>query len=139
MGQAVQDGEPDAPSEHIRRLTALDRLEEYSATHSETFDELGNWPAERFEAAWRAYQERVQLDELDRGRREMVMAILSNGMADEDAAKGAVDGIDEAWRRNRIEVLTGASADEEADSEYAYDAPFLAGIQPPGRPEGDGA
>jgi hypothetical protein len=76
-GLAGDDGE-EAPGS--RYITDLDRLEEYSAHHAETFDELGEWPADRFEAAWDAYRVRSTLDQIERDRKDMAYSLYANGM-----------------------------------------------------------
>jgi len=105
-----------------RYVTDLDRLEEYSATHAETFDELGNWQAERFEAAWESYLIRKALDDIERNRHDMTMALYSNGMIGGDALRNELDAIENHADALRRKVL-GADVIEE-EYEFSTEPPM---------------
>jgi hypothetical protein len=46
-------------------MTSLEALETYSCHHSETFDELLEWPYRRFIKAFSAFQRRKAVDEIE--------------------------------------------------------------------------
>lgn len=57
-------------------------MEEYSAHHAASYDEIGHWPARRFEAAWASHVVRRALDSLDQDQRVMIQAVLGSGTED---------------------------------------------------------
>jgi hypothetical protein len=57
-------------------------LEEYSAHHAASYEEIGNWPARRFEAAWASHVARRALDSLDDDQRMMIQVVLASGAED---------------------------------------------------------
>jgi hypothetical protein len=107
-----------------RYLTDLDRLEDYSATHAETFEELGNWPADRFEAAWDAYRLRETLADVNAWEQGMIQAMHANGMLGGDDFSKQIDSI-----HDRAEALRGKllGADPEIEEEQlGVSAPYPA-------------
>jgi hypothetical protein len=127
------DEDPGDDDSHIRRLNALERLEEYSAAHGEPFDVLGEWPAERFEDAWHAYQQRTALDRIEADRRDMTFALYSNGMIGGDDLTREIESINRASDDARRRVLRARRDDEpgkeeEEDEEHIsrFDSPMVA-------------
>lgn len=57
-------------------------MEEYSAYHAASYDEIGNWPSRRFEAAWASHTLRRALDSLEADQRVMIQAMLTAGVED---------------------------------------------------------
>lgn len=105
-----------------RLLTDLDRLEEYSATHAETFDQLGEWPADRFEAAWESYRVRSTLADISDWEDGMKRALYSNGMIGGDALSKEVNSIQEHAEALRARLLDTDLAIEEET--LAQEAPY---------------
>jgi hypothetical protein len=123
VDRAVQDGSRDPLSgagDDQQRYTDLHRLETYSAYHGETFDELGDWPAERFEAAWEAFIVRKALDELEQERRAMVSALHANGNLGGEELQKAVTAMQEQFADTRRQILSGKPY-EDSDVEQFVD------------------
>lgn len=112
---------------HTRLLSDLERLEEYGSTHPETFDELGNWPAERFEAAWEAYQRRAALNTIEDDRKAMINALYANGMIGGDDLKREVESIHDMFNRARLTIL-GVATDEVEEVEFDENPALLAKV-----------
>ncbi len=123
MARALHvDGGEATPG--ARYLTDLDRLEDYSASHAETFEELGNWPADRFEAAWEAYQLREALADVATWERGMIEALHANGMIGGDDFTREVESI-----RDRADALRAklmGSDIEVVEEQLGGDAPYPA-------------
>jgi hypothetical protein len=73
------EGEEKKPQ---RGLTPLEALESYSGSHSESINELLEWPARRFTKAFEYYQKRKTVDELENKKNLHVAAFWSNSSFD---------------------------------------------------------
>lgn len=111
-------------------------LEELSATHHMSYDELGNMPNEVVHALWESYYKRKRIDDLTENRQRLVMSLYSNGMIGGDDLKSAVADIDENWRKGLTAIIEGKDIedlDEGADGYAGMDAPmFQRKVSPPG-------
>lgn len=56
-------------------MTSLEAVETYSAHHSETFEELLEWPYRRFIKAFSAFQRRKSVDEVENRKNLHVQAL----------------------------------------------------------------
>jgi hypothetical protein len=56
-------------------MTSLQALEAYSGSHSDTFDELLEWPYRRFMKAFEAWQKRNAVDEVENRKNLHVQAL----------------------------------------------------------------
>ncbi len=87
---------------------------------------LGNWPAERFEDAWKSYTLRIGLERIEADRRAMMNALYANGMIGgkdlENEIKSIGDNADE--QRRRLLHLFDPTSDQR-EEEFLSDAPFL--------------
>ena len=99
-------------------------MEEYSATHAESFEELGEWPAERFEAAWEAYQVRRTLAEIDGWAMGMKQALYAYGMIGGDGLAKEIESINDHADELRAKVL--GSDQPVVEAEYDTSAPYPA-------------
>jgi hypothetical protein len=112
---------------HSRLLTDLERLEEYGAAHPETFDELGNWPAERFEAAWDAFQRRAALTTIEIDRKNMINALYANGMIGGQDLTNEIESIHNMFNQARLTIL-GFTTDLGGEEEFDSDPALLAKV-----------
>jgi hypothetical protein len=115
----IDDGEPASGGRYI---TDLERLEEYSASHAETFDQLGEWNADRFEAAWEAYQIRKSLDIVNEWERGMKEALYANGMIDGKGLSSEITSITEHAEALRAKLLGADLGIEE--EQLSEEAPY---------------
>lgn len=100
-----------------RVYTDFDRLEEYSAAHGESFDDLGNWPATRFEQAWDSFTLRRALEQLRDDERAQVNAVYSNGMAEKP--QETVQQIARDFEARRVDLLAVyGQSDRTADEQF---------------------
>jgi hypothetical protein len=83
----------------------LERLEEYSSCHPESFDELGNWYADRFERCWHAYLERSMLARLDDDRRSLIAAMYANGMIGGEDLRESIEKVHDQIQQAKRETL----------------------------------
>jgi hypothetical protein len=106
------DDSPAAPSPDGRLVGDLQRLEEYSAYHSDTYDALGNWPADRFEAAWESFVTRRAYETLATDERSLVAAAYANGNLGGDDLKEQVEGITRTFDEARERLAAGLSRED---------------------------
>lgn len=66
---------------------------------------------------------RSYLRRLDADRKDLVNALLGNGMVGGDDLTKQIDSIDEAYRKNRAMALGLETADEEVE-EFSWEAPM---------------
>jgi hypothetical protein len=72
------DGDEESEEEEPKRqLTSLEAVEAYSGSHSESFEELLEWPYRRFLKAFSAWQRRKAVDDIDNRKNLHVQAFWS--------------------------------------------------------------
>lgn len=101
--QGEESGLVDLP-EGERSLYPIDMLEEYSASHPETIEELIDWESDRFDAAWSSYKLRTELDRLELDQRALVAAMYASGSGGDDLTK-ALEQLSESFQSKRAEVI----------------------------------
>ena len=67
-------------------------------------EQLGNWPASRFETAWNSYCYRRDLDRLEVDRRTTLSAIISSGAGGDDQKK-VMEDIDRKFKSAREDIM----------------------------------
>lgn len=65
-------------------MTSLEALEGYSGHHSETIDQLLEWPYRRFLKAFNAWQRRKQVEEVETRKNLHISALYANTNLDDD-------------------------------------------------------
>ena len=108
-------------------MTFIDALEQYSAEHPESIEELLSWPARRFEAFYESFSKRKMVDQLERRKLAMISGIHGNPNVSGDALGKAVQGIEQAFD-DAVAKLYG-EIDEEDES--FDDNPFLSAMKLP--------
>lgn len=78
--ESDDEGEEQKPQ---RKLTSVNVLEDYSNSHSETFDELLEWPYRRFLKAYGSHQKRKMIDELETKKNMHIFSLYSNSNLDD--------------------------------------------------------
>lgn len=118
-GAEASQGIDDA----LTSLRPIEQLEEYSANHPETIDELINWDDNRFQAAWKAYCRRRQLTTIEWDHRLLVAALHANGnmesKAMEEALKSASDQMQQA--REIVLEVDRPAVDKVSEEFVSYD------------------
>lgn len=95
----------------------MEQVEEYSATHSETFEDLLDWPAVRFEAAWESYKRREALEKLEADHRSLVAAHYANSNMDEKSLKAAIKHLQDGYAQSRAKILETTAEERDKDGE----------------------
>jgi len=83
---------------------------------------LGNWPADRFEAAWAAYQVRAAITSIDAWERGLVESLHANGMIGGDDFTKQLESIRTNAEQLRAKV-SGADLEVE-EEQLSSDAPY---------------
>lgn len=93
-------------------MTSLEAIETYSCHHSETFEELLEWPYRRFIKAFSAWQRRNAVDEIEKRKNLHITAYnsITDWKEEGDQAK-AIENVDKyyellkdyVWDPNKME------------------------------------
>ena len=75
-----------------------------------------SWDAHVFEAAWRAYKLRQELDRLELDQRAMIAALYSNSGIGGDELTKAVEGIRDTFRTMRFNIISAYKGEDEAEN-----------------------
>lgn len=98
-----------------RLLNLIDRLEEYSAHHPESVEELLDWSASKFEAFWEAYAKRKAIEGLDEYRTAMLTALHANSNIEDEARQNTLESIDARIAELTHKIQFGSDDEEQEE------------------------
>lgn len=124
-----------ASGEHIREATvkinAVEAVESYAAAHSETTEELINWPWKKFEALYDAFSKREASQNALLERNAYITGVLANTNLDDGKStkRNMLESVDEDYQ-NRLRSIYNVINEDQIDIDSD---PFYTAIKIPGR------
>lgn len=128
-------------------MTSLQAVECYTSTHSETFEEILEWPYRRFNKAFAAWQKRNAVDEVEKRKNLHVAAMWGivewKENTDQEEAITNIENYYEAlknfiWDPNKVEIENQEMKIlEESDPFLAAGKRNLSRVIPPKYPNED--
>ena len=113
--------------EVLIRRTAIDALEEYSADHAETVEELMCWPDLRFEKFYEAFQRRKIIEELTLRKIMTGSAVFGNPNYDGEDNQGKreafIQALEESFREQVYDLYHPGR--KEREDETMRNDPFF--------------
>jgi hypothetical protein len=105
-------------------------LEEYSATHSETVEELLEWPALRFERFYEAYSNRQAINDMKLQKICTIAATHANsnydGEENSDVRGNIADALEKSFKEAVKRIYIKGPTDEDKLDEYMKEDPLFA-------------
>lgn len=95
----------------------------YSANHSETVEELLEWPWKRFEKFYESFMKRQVVERLEGRKDQMIASLWANSNYDDDKGtrQKAIEEIEASFQNVVAEVFDGEnSSEEEIDEENPF-------------------
>ena len=92
-------------------------MELYSANHSETVEELLEWPWKRFEKFYESFMKRKVVETLEVRKDQMINALWSNSNYDDDKGtrQKAIEEIEANFESVIFQVFDGNSVEQEEE------------------------
>lgn len=123
-------GGSESEEEGRRSVTPLAALEEYSGNHSETIEQLLEWPYRRFVKAYEYWQQRRFCDKIDEKCQLYIAAITANTNWDDEKNDRSqhIKDIEEYYDLIKREVIRDqrvAKQEQERKQELEANDPFL--------------
>lgn len=122
---------PDVQQDQYQgpRITAIEALEDYSAHHAETVEDLLAWPWRRFEELYDAHAKRMALQRVTELKNAMIAGAWSNSnYDDENAREKLLNRIDEFYDHAQKMIYEDPDLHEEKIDE---NDPFFAAMKRP--------
>ena len=107
-------------------MSALEAVESYSAFHSESFDELLEWPYRRFMKAFDAWQKRRAIDEIEKKKNMHIMTqyTIIEWKDSSDQTK-AIENIENYYELLKDLVWEQSTEKQQKTEELEQNDPFL--------------
>jgi len=89
----------------------------YSANHSETVENLLEWPWKRFEKFYESFMKRKIVENLEGRKDQMIASLWANSNYDDDKGtrQKAIEEIEENYQEVIVQVFEGAKAEPEEE------------------------
>ena len=102
-------------------------MELYSANHSETVEELLEWPWKRFEKFYESFMKRKVVENLEGRKDQMVASLWANSNYDDDKGtrQKAIEEIESSFQSVVMQVFEGVQTEQEEEIDEANN-PFFA-------------
>lgn len=111
-------------------MTFIDALEQYSAEHPESVDELLTWPASRFEAFYESFSKRKITEQLEDRKNAMIAGLHGNSNFSGEALGKAVQSIEDSFSEAVAALYRPADAEDEAEKALKEN-PFFTSMKVP--------
>lgn len=110
-------------------MTFVDALEQYSAEHPESVEELLAWPATRFEAFYESFSRRKVVEQLEQRKLAMISGLHGNSNVSGESLGKAVQSIEESFN-SALARIYGSTEDDDLDREIKEN-PFFTSMKLP--------
>jgi len=128
--KAGKSSDEQSVRESTITLNAIDAIENFASAHSETIEEIINWPWKKFEAFYESYSKREQVKSANAERRAYITGLLANPNLDDgkQTRRTILNNVDIDFE-NAIKSIYNVVIGEEFDSDQD---PFFKAMKVPG-------